>query len=133
MALAALCMNGRFSSSAVVPNFTLLQQIGRSARAQREISRERLGSALPLSVSNDHDRFEMTNGFCRSSGSLDVDPFSDTQGVFQFDPQITDCAIDLGVAKQKLNGPQVTSLSIDFRHFSSTHGMSAIAAGFQPN
>ncbi len=63
----------------------------------------KVGSALPLSVSNDHDRFEMTNGSYRSSSFLDVDPFSYTQGVFQFDPQITDCAIDLGVAKQKLN------------------------------
>ena len=30
----------------------------------------------------------------------------DAQGVFQFAPQITTSAIDLGVTKQKLNSPQ---------------------------
>ena len=72
--------------------------------------------ALNTAETGSSDRFEMTNSPGRSPRFLNVDLFSDALGVFQFDPQITDCAIDLGVTKQKLNGPQVTSLSIDFRH-----------------
>jgi hypothetical protein len=50
----------------------------------------KVGSALPLSVSNDHDRFEMTNGSYRSSKFLDVDALGNAQRVFELDPQISD-------------------------------------------
>jgi signal-transduction protein with cAMP-binding, CBS, and nucleotidyltransferase domain len=49
------------------------------------------------------------------------------------DPQISDGAIDLGVAKQKLNSTQVASLSIDFRHLSSAHRMGAVSAMAEKN
>lgn len=49
----------------------------------------------------DCDLFETTNSSYRLSSFLVVDPFSDTQGIFQFAPQIT----DFSMAKQKLNSP----------------------------
>lgn len=71
----------------------------------------------------------MTNGSYRSSKFLDVDPLANAQRVFDLDSQITDRAINLCVAEQKLNRLYVTSLSIDFRYLRSAHRMRAISAG----
>ena len=98
-----------------------LRQFWCCERAQQENQIHRLGSALPSEVSNDHDRFEMTNGSCHSSKFLDVDLLRHAQRVFEFDPQITDCAIDLGMAKQKLDGPQVARFTLDFSYLRAAH------------
>ena len=53
----------------------------------------------------------------RRHGS-DVDPFSDAQGIFQFNTKVTHCAIDLLMAKQKLHRAQAASFAVDFRSLS---------------
>lgn len=50
----------------------------------------------------------------------EVDLFSDAQGVFEFDAQIADGAVDLGVAEQQLHRPQVASLAVNFGSLGAT-------------
>ena len=56
--------------------------------------------------------------------------FSNSQGVLKFDAQIPDCAVHLGMTKQKLNRPQVAGLFVDLGHLCSPHRMRAICARF---
>ncbi len=44
----------------------------------------------------------------------DVDSLSNAQRIFQFDAQVSDGAIDLGVAEQQLDRAQVAGLPVDF-------------------
>ena len=46
-------------------------------------------------------------------GISDVNLFRYRQGVIYFDAQISDGAFDLGVAKQKLDGPEIASAPVD--------------------
>ena len=45
------------------------------------------------------DRFALANGTTARQQALDVDAFSNTQGIFQLNAQITHCAIDLRVTE----------------------------------
>jgi hypothetical protein len=55
----------------------------------------------------------------------DVDLFRYRQGIVHFDAEISDRAFDLGVAKQKLNCPEIASASVDQSSLSSSERMSS--------
>jgi hypothetical protein len=46
-------------------------------------------------------------------GISDINLFRYCQGIIHFDAQISNGAFDLGVAKQKLYGPEITSATVD--------------------
>ena len=46
---------------------------------------------------------------------LNIDLFCDTQRIFQLDTEVSHCAVNLGVAKQKLNGTQIARLPVNQR------------------
>ena len=43
----------------------------------------------------------------------DFDLLSDRESIVHLDTEVANCALDLGVTEQKLNGPQVTGSSVD--------------------
>ena len=52
-----------------------------------------------------------------SAKPSDVDLLGYAQRIVEFDPKVSDRAIDLGVSKQELDGPKMASLPIDQRSF----------------
>ncbi len=50
-----------------------------------------------------------------SAKPLDVDLLGDAQRVVEFDPKVSDRAINLGVSKQELDSPKIASLPVDQR------------------
>lgn len=56
------------------------------------------------------NRFKQANGTAARLSRLDVDPLRDTQCISQLDAQISNSAIDLGVAKQQLDRTKVPGL-----------------------
>lgn len=47
----------------------------------------------------------------------DLDVLRDFQGVVEFDPQVSDGALELRMAEEKLDGSEVVRLAVDQRHF----------------
>jgi hypothetical protein len=43
----------------------------------------------------------------------DIDLFRYRQGIVYFDPEISYCALDLGVTKQKLDSPEISRAPVD--------------------
>lgn len=68
-----------------------------------------------------------------SAKGSNVDLLGDAQGILKFDTQVSDSAVGLCVAEQKLYGTEVASLAVNFRCFCPTQRMSAVSAGFQSN
>ena len=62
-----------------------------------------------------------------------VDLFSDTQRVFQLNAKISNCAVDLGVAEQKLYRAQIAGFQVDQCRFGASEGMRAVTAWIQTN
>ncbi len=60
---------------------------------------------------------EVSNG----PNESDLDRFGDCQRVFHLNAKIQDGAIHLGMAQQKLNRAQVTSLAVNVRNLRSAH------------
>ena len=48
-----------------------------------------------------------------SAKPSDVDLLGYAQRIVEFDPKVSDRAIDLGVSKQELDGPKIASLPVD--------------------
>jgi len=46
-------------------------------------------------------------------GISDINLFRYCQSIVYFDPEISDGAFDLGVAKQKLDGPEIAGATVD--------------------
>ena len=66
-----------------------------------------------------------------SAKCSNVDFLGDAQRVVQFDAEVSDRAIHLGVAKQELDRSEVASLPIDQRGLGPAQGMRAITAWIQ--
>src|SRR5205085_2220662 len=58
-------------------------------------------------------------------GISDINLFSDCQGIIYFDAQVSDRAFDLGMSKQKLNGPEVSGPPVDQGGFCASQRMGA--------
>jgi hypothetical protein len=52
-----------------------------------------------------------------SAKRSDVDFLGDAQRVIEFDAEVSDRAIHLGVTKQELNGSEISRLPVDQRRF----------------
>ena len=66
-------------------------------------------------------------------GISDVNLFRYCQGIVHFDPEISDRAFELGVAKQKLDCPEIASASVDQSSFGSSERMSSENPRVQSN
>ena len=64
---------------------------------------------------------------------LQFNLFSDAQRVIDFDAEISVRTLKFGVAKQDLNGPQVTSLFVNQGGFGSAHRMGAMGTRSETN
>ena len=53
-------------------------------------------------------------------GNSDINLFCYGQGVIDLDAEVSDGALDLGVAEQKLHGPQIASAPVDQGGFGSS-------------
>ena len=53
--------------------------------------------------------------------------------IVDVDAEIPNSALNLRVAEQELDGPEVTCSSVDHRGFGTPHGMGAVGEGIQPN
>lgn len=56
-------------------------------------------------------------------GNSDFGLFHDRQGIVDLDAEVFDSAFDLGMAKEKLHGPQIASASVDQGRFGSSERM----------
>jgi hypothetical protein len=56
-------------------------------------------------------------------GNSDINLFCDRQGVVDLDLEIADCAFDLCMAKQELNGTQIACPPVDQGRFRAPEGM----------
>lgn len=63
--------------------------------------------------------------------TLDFNGFGDGESILQFDAQIPNRAIHLGVSEKELNGSKVSGLLVDLSDFCPPHRMRAVGAGFQ--
>jgi hypothetical protein len=66
-------------------------------------------------------------------GTSDVDFLGDFNGVVNLHAKVTDCALDLGVAEQQLDGPQVSGSPIDQRGLGSAQRVCAELEGIEAN
>jgi hypothetical protein len=57
---------------------------------------------------------------------LDFRLLGDLQRVIDFDAEVANCAFQLGMAKQQLNGPQVLCALVDQGRLGSPHGMRSV-------
>jgi hypothetical protein len=55
------------------------------------------------------------------------------QGVVDFDPEVSDRALQVGVPKEALNGPKIAGSPIDQRRFGAPQRMGAIGRRVQTN
>ena len=62
----------------------------------------------------------------------DVDRFSDAQGVFEFDAQISNRAVHLRVTEQELHRAQIAGLSVDLRRLGAPQRVRAVPLGSRP-
>ena len=77
--------------------------------------------------------FDMANGRTVRQPSSDIDPLSDTQRIFVFDAQISDSAVDLGVAKQQLDGSEIACFAIYFSGLCPAQRVRTVTARLQAN
>jgi len=56
-------------------------------------------------------------------GTSDINLFRYCQGVIYFDAQVSDRAFDLGMPKQKLNGPKISCPPVDQGSFCASQRM----------
>ena len=71
-----------------------------------------------------HKAAARTQTGCQACGrppGLDFSLFRDLQRVIHLDPKVSDCALQLGVAEQKLDGPQVLGSLVDQRSPGPSH------------
>jgi hypothetical protein len=59
---------------------------------------------------------------------LHLDTFRNLKRNFEFDSEIADSAVHLGMAKQELHGPQVPGLFVNLRGLGSAHRVRAVSA-----
>jgi hypothetical protein len=61
----------------------------------------------------------------------DLNLFRNQKGVVDINPKIPNCALNLRMAKQKLNGPEIACSPIDHRGFGSPQGMGTVGEGIK--
>ncbi len=78
-------------------------------------------------------RFGLANGKTVRQGRSDIDALGDVQSVFEFNAEVTHCAVDLDVTEQQLHCPQIAGLSTNLRYLRTAERMRAVCAWLQPN
>lgn len=63
----------------------------------------------------------------------DLDALRQDKGILHVDPEISDCVLDLGVAKQDLHRTQISGCSVDHGSFGAPHGVGAVVFPPQPD
>jgi hypothetical protein len=66
-------------------------------------------------------------------GISDINLFRYCQGIVHFDAQISDRAFDLGVAKQKLDGPEIAGAPVNQGSLRASERMRSEKSWVQPN
>ena len=62
----------------------------------------------------------------------ELDLLRERQGIIDFDPEVTDGALDLGMSGGQLDRSQIAGLTVDLRRLSTAHRMCAIGAAVHP-
>src|SRR5450631_1044476 len=57
----------------------------------------------------------------------------DLQRVVDLDPEVSDCAFQLGVSTQELNRPKIPGAPVDQRRLGASQRMGAVGCGIEPN
>jgi hypothetical protein len=65
---------------------------------------------------------------CRSELAL----LRERQGIIDFDPEVTDGALDLGMSEEQLDRSQIAGRTVDLRRLGTAHRMRAIGAAVHP-
>jgi hypothetical protein len=63
----------------------------------------------------------------------DLNLFRNQKGIIDINPEIPNRALNLGMIQQELDGSEIASSPLDYRHFGAPQGMSAVGKGIQAN
>ena len=83
-------------------------------------------TTLSASVPEAAARSQNCSRRAAATARLDLSLLRDFQGIVDLDAKVSDCRLQLGMTKQKLNGPQVLRTLVDQRRLRSAHRMRAI-------
>ena len=61
----------------------------------------------------------------------DIDLLGDCERIVDLDPEVTHCALKLGMAQQQLNCPQITGATINQRYLGSAQRVRSIGFGIE--
>jgi hypothetical protein len=66
-------------------------------------------------------------------GRSDVNLFRNQKGIIDINPEISNCALNLRMTQEELDGPEIACSPIDHRGFSPSQTLGTVGEGIQPD